>query len=139
MNRLLSWLQNLLLRQIITIFMLGFVFFSLQAFSYGNSMLVAQADTVKTPEGIYYKGTPDEGRVRNDRQLENAQRRLKETGDNVREKLNLDEETPEATKEFLESVQNKVEKTVEPITGTRRGYYQETVPKKEIIDHDISR
>lgn len=124
MKRTLSWLQNRFLRQISTILILGFVFFSFPAFSYSNSMLVAKADTVKTPEGIYYKGTPDEGKFGNEGQLENAQRKLKEAGDNVRKKLNLDEKTPEATKEFLDSVKNKVEKTVEPITGNRRGYYQ---------------
>ncbi len=34
-----------------------------QAFGYFN---ITQADTVKTPEDLYYKGIPDEGESRND-------------------------------------------------------------------------
>ncbi len=124
MKRVFSWLQNIVLRQIVIVCLIGFAFFSFQVFNYGNNMLVAQADTVKTPEGIYYKGTPDNNTsIRNDRQVNQAQKNLKETAENVREKLNLDEPTPKATKEFFQGVQDQVEETVEPITGTRRGYY----------------
>ncbi|WP_311381504.1 hypothetical protein ACOWPH_25950 [Anabaena sp. PCC 7938] len=90
-------------------------------------MLVAQADTVKTPEGIYYKGTPNAAELRND------QKRYKDTGDNIKEKLNLDESIPESTREFLDDVQTNVEKSVEPITGTRHGYYQENVPPERVL------
>ncbi|MDP5337644.1 MAG: hypothetical protein NWQ28_03600 [Nodularia sp. (in: cyanobacteria)] len=129
MKRLFSWLQNILLRQIIGVFLIAFAFFSFQTFNYGNDMMLAKADTVKTPEGIYYKGTPDNNAsIRNDQQIDHAQKNLKETAENVREKLNLDEPTPRATKEFLDSVQTQVEDTVEPITGTRHGYYQENRP-----------
>ena len=126
MKRVFSWLQNMLLRQIIVVFLIGLAFFSFQIFNYGNDMLLAKADTVKTPEGIYYKGTPNNNAPGgNNQPIDNAQKNLKETAENVREKLNLDEPTPKATKEFLDSVQNQVEDTVEPITGTRHGYYQE--------------
>jgi hypothetical protein len=108
----------------IIVFLLGFIFLTLQTFNDANQMLVAVADTVKTPEGIYYKGTPDA-----DQQTPN---KLKESVDNVREKLNLDQQPPAATKEFLESVQTKVEETLKPFNGTRRGYYQENVPETEI-------
>ncbi|KZL47755.1 MULTISPECIES: hypothetical protein [Cyanophyceae] len=128
MKRVFSWLQNILLRQIFIVFLIGVTFFSFQIFNYGND--IAKADTVKTPEGIYYKGTPDNNApIRNDQQVKNAQKNLKETAENVREKLNLDEPTPKATKEFLDSVQTQVEETVEPITGTRHGYYQENRPE----------
>ncbi len=130
MKRVFSWLQNILLRQIILVCLIGFAFFSFQVFNYGNDMLIAKADTVKTPEGIYYKGTPDNNAsIRNDQQIDNAQKKLKETAENVREKLNLDQPTPRATKEFLDSVQTQVEDSVEPITGTRHGYYQENRPE----------
>ncbi|MBE9053842.1 hypothetical protein IQ243_26265 [Nostocales cyanobacterium LEGE 11386] len=130
MKRVFSWLQNILLRQILIVFLIGSAFFLFQVFNYGNDMLLAKADTVKTPEGIYYKGTPNHNSpIRNDQQVDNAQKSLKETTDNIREKLNLDEPTPKATKDFLESVQNQVEETVEPITGTKRGYYQEKTPE----------
>jgi hypothetical protein len=138
MNNLFNWLQKLILRQVLIIFLVGFTFFGMQAFQSGSSLLVAQADTVKTPEGVYYKGTPDTG-IRNDQQVENAQRKLKEATENIREKLNLDQETPEATKEFLESTQRKFEETVEPITGTRRGYYQENPATGNITPERIIR
>ncbi|MBW4558771.1 MAG: hypothetical protein KME59_23195 [Trichormus sp. ATA11-4-KO1] len=130
MKRVFSWLQNILLRQILIVFLIGSAFFLFQVFNYGNDMLLAKADTVKTPEGIYYKGTPNNNApIRTNQQVDNAQKSLKETTDNIREKLNLDEPTPKATKDFLESVQNQVEETVEPITGTKRGYYQEKIPE----------
>ncbi|WP_414575389.1 hypothetical protein [Anabaena sp. CCY 9402-a] len=122
MNRVISWVQNFLLRQVLVICLIGSTFFVGQSFIYTNAM-IAQAD-VKTPEGIYYKGTPDNEGIRNDTQVRNAQEKLKGTVDNVREKLNLDEETPRATKEFQDTVKRKVGEAVEPITGEERGYYQ---------------
>ncbi|QOV21819.1 YtxH domain-containing protein [Anabaenopsis elenkinii] len=129
MKPFFSWLQNMLLRQIVILFVAGFAFFSFQMFNYGNHILLAKADTVKTPEGIYYKGTPNNKAFKGEEQLDNTQKQLKKTAEKVREKLNLDEPTPQATKEFLDSAQKQVEKTVEPITRTRHGYYQENKPE----------
>ncbi|MBH8566212.1 hypothetical protein I8748_29325 [Nostoc sp. CENA67] len=83
--------------------------------------------TVRTPEGIYYKGTPDDrGEVRNDTQIRNAQNKLKGAVDNVREKLNLEEETPRATREFFNSEKN--------ITNeNKEGYYQNP-PSRQLRD-----
>lgn len=175
MNRIFSWLQNTILRQIVIVCLAGFAFLGMQAFNSSNPILLAEVqtqETVKTPEGIYYKGTPDnrdirndnqvdnaqnrlksrtqetartsEGNyyketpesraIRNDNQVDNAQKRLRDTSENVREKLNLDEETPEATKEFLDSAKSKVKEAVEPITGTRRGYYEENSPGTGVND-----
>ncbi|MCL6752506.1 hypothetical protein KBT16_16655 [Nostoc sp. CCCryo 231-06] len=117
MNRVISWLRNIRISQIVVVFLVGFMFLLGQAFSDVN---VAQAD-VKTPEGTYYKGIPDE---LNNPQVENTGNKLKSAVDNIREKLNLDEETPRATKEFLKSTKNKVEETVQPLTGEKKGYYQ---------------
>jgi hypothetical protein len=122
MNRVIYWLQNFLLRQVLVICLIGATFFIGQSFIYTNT-IIAQAD-VKTPEGIYYKGTPDNEGIGNDTQVRNAQEKLKGTVDNVREKLNLNEETPRATKEFQQNVKRKVGEAVEPITGEKRGYYQ---------------
>jgi hypothetical protein len=130
MNRIFSSLQNIILRQIIVVFLVGFTFFGFQAFNSSDTILLAEAQvqrTVTTPEGTYYKGTPDNQGIRNDNQVDNAQKNLKQRADNVREKLNLDQPTPEGTKEFLDSAQTKVEKAVEPLTGTRHGYYQENI------------
>lgn len=121
MNRVISWLRNIRISQVLVVFLVGFMFLLGQAFSFAN---IAQAD-VKTPEGTYYKGVPDQqGEIRNDTQIRNAQNPLKEAGDNIREKLNLDEETPRATKDFLNSTRNKVGENVQPLTKTEEGYYR---------------
>ncbi|BAY71866.1 hypothetical protein ACN23B_04470 [Anabaena sp. FACHB-709] len=124
MNRVISWIQNILLRQILVVFLVAATFFVGQSFTYGTAMM-AQANTVQTPEGTYYKGTPDSEGIRNDNQVRNAQNRLRNTADNVREKLNLDEDTPRATKEFGKSVQRKIGETVNQNTQNEGGYYQQ--------------
>ncbi|WGV27718.1 hypothetical protein [Halotia branconii] len=58
MKHVFSWLKNVVLRQVAIAFLVSLAFLGMQAFGYGNGV-VAQADTVKTPEGIYYKGVPD--------------------------------------------------------------------------------
>ncbi|MBE9005589.1 hypothetical protein IQ259_11160 [Fortiea sp. LEGE XX443] len=117
-------------RKIMVVFLVGFMFLLGQAFSFVN---VAQADVV-TPEGRYYKGTPDQQTdIRNDNQIRNAQNKLRDTADNVREKLNLDEETPRATKEFRDSLRNKVENRYDRANESREGYYQNP-PSKQLRD-----
>ncbi|MHC0062846.1 hypothetical protein ACWATR_07945 [Nostoc sp. UIC 10890] len=121
MNRVISWLRNIRISQVLVVFLVGFMFLLGQAFSFAN---IAQAD-VKTPEGTYYKGVPDQqGEIRNDTQIRNAQNPLKEAADNIREKLNLDEETPRATKDFLKSTKSNVGEKGQPLTETEEGYYR---------------
>ncbi|MEH2061330.1 MAG: hypothetical protein V7K50_03510 [Nostoc sp.] len=122
MNRVISKLQNIRISQILVVFLVGFMFLLGQAFT---SVNVAQAD-VKTPEGIYYKGTPNEqGEIRNDTQIKNSKNPLKGAVENIREKLNLDEKTPEATKEFFDPAKNKAQSS--------EGYYQNP-PSKQLRD-----
>ncbi|MCP6762666.1 MAG: hypothetical protein NHB32_28800 [Fischerella sp. CENA71] len=134
MNRVISLVKNLRLRQIMTVVLAGLTIFVMQAFS---NVLPAQADdTVKSPYGYYYKGTPDENVVNRDfdqnrnlinnekSTVDNAKNNLKNTADNIREKLNLDEQVPQSTKDFLKSTKEKTENLVEPITKSREGYYQ---------------
>ncbi|MBE9058082.1 hypothetical protein [Sphaerospermopsis sp. LEGE 08334] len=132
MNRLFKSFQRLILRLLVISFVV-FAFFGFQAFSSSNAMLLAQADTVITPEGTYYKGTPDQEAIRNEQPLENTQRQLQETADNIREKLNLDEPIPESTRQFLEDVRTNIDKSLEPITGDKPGYYQENIPPERIL------
>ncbi|MBN3906767.1 MAG: hypothetical protein HWQ35_09480 [Nostoc sp. NMS1] len=119
MNRVISGLRNIRISQILVVFLVGFMFLLGQAFSYVN---VAQAETVKTPEGIYYKGTPNESEIRNDTQAKNTQNPLKSAANNLREKLNLDEKTPRATKEFFDPAKNKA--------TDKEGYYQNPSSKQ---------
>lgn len=82
-------------------------------------------ETVKSPLGTYYKGTPHSSVVETDtKPVDTGKNPLQSIVDNVREKLNLDEPLPESTKEFLDSTEKRVEKAVEPITGTKEGYHQ---------------
>ncbi|MBN3945513.1 MAG: hypothetical protein V7K14_03080 [Nostoc sp.] len=126
MNRVISSLRNIRISQILVVFLVGFMFLLGQAFSYAN---VAQAETVKTPEGIYYKGTPDEGAIGNDTQISNSKNKLKGAVDNIREKLNLDEETPEATKEFFDPAKNKAGDKARSLNGDKKGYYHNAPSK----------
>jgi len=90
-----------------------------------NDAANSTGETVISPTGIYYKGTPEEAKLGN--QASNStdsKNPLKSFAENVKEKLNLDEPVPESTKEFLDSTEERVEKVVEPITGTKEGYYQ---------------
>ncbi|MEH2056300.1 MAG: hypothetical protein V7K97_09085 [Nostoc sp.] len=120
MNRVISWLQNIRISQIVVVFLVGFMFLLGQAFSYVN---VAQAD-VKIPEGTYYKRTQNEqGEIRNDTQIKNTANPLKGAVDNIREKLNLDEKTPEATKEFFDPAKNTGKDKAFSSNGKREGYY----------------
>jgi hypothetical protein len=80
------------------VFLVGSMFFGMQVFNYG----VAQADTVRTPEGIYYKGTPDNNTsIRNNQQFDNTQRNIRETARNTQDSFsrNVGEtvRTPEGT------------------------------------------
>ena len=130
MNRLSSWLRNIRISQILVVFLAGFMFLLGQAFSYVD---VAQAD-VKSPEGTYYKGVPDgQGEIRNDTQTrnsqntqnsQNSQNPLKEAADSIREKLNLDEKTPRATKEFFDPAKNRAGDKASSYGADREGYYQ---------------
>ncbi|WP_373529736.1 hypothetical protein [Nostoc sp.] len=123
MNQVISWLRNIRISQILVVFLVGFTFLLGQAFTYVN---VAQAETVRTPEGTYYKGTPDEGEMRNDSQMKNAQNKLKDVADNIREKLNLDEKTPQATKEFFDPTSNAAKEKAQSFNGDEEGYYHNT-------------
>jgi hypothetical protein len=127
MNQLISWLRNIRLSQIIVVFLVGFMFLLGQAFSDIN---VAQAD-VKTPEGTYYKGIPDgQSEIRNDSQTTNTQNPLKGAADNIREKLNLDEKTPRATKEFFDPAKNRAGDKASSYGADREGYYQNPSSKQ---------
>jgi hypothetical protein len=195
MKNVISYFQTSLLRQILTIFLVAFIFLATPIFSHS---MTASAETVVSPEGVYYKGTPEgslrkndqnnnksvfdaseatknnpqnrieqrrensygetvlspegvyykgtpEGSLRKNDQNNNksvfdaseatrnnpqnkgqqkSENPLKEAVETVREKLNLDEDLPRSTKEFLKDTEERVEETVEPITGTSKGYYQ---------------
>jgi hypothetical protein len=109
--KVIYWQINFRLSQIIKAILIVFAVLFVQFVGYIN-VLPAHADTVKTPEVKYYNAEPTE----KDKQLvDNAKKNLKDIGENIREKLNLDEPLPESTKEFLNSSENKVDEVVKII------------------------
>lgn len=128
MKSMISWFQNLVLRQVMTIFLVAFAFLTIQFVGYGN-LTPAKADTVRSSQGVYYKGVPDD-KVETERfskeskPVENSKNVLKNAADNIREKLNLDEPVPQSTKDFVESTKERIQDTVKPATTPEQKYYQ---------------
>ncbi len=124
-ERLIYWFQNIIKKRTDAVVLLGLSFLLfISAFSYPN--MAAQAATL-TPEASEYRVPDADSRINLDSNnpIENLKENLKETGDNIREKLNLDEPLPESTKDFLRSTEDKIENTFEPITGKQKPYYSE--------------
>ncbi|MDZ8050629.1 MAG: hypothetical protein RMX68_021455 [Aulosira sp. ZfuVER01] len=127
MTRIFSWIQNVILRRIMIVFLLGLAFLGMQTFAYSNGMQ-AQAETVKTPEGIYYKGTPDNsGNVSNDKNLlDKALDKLNPNADNnLRRNFNDDREYYDNT-----ANQGKIGETVR----TPEGIYYKGTPENNLIE-----
>jgi gas vesicle protein len=117
MNRIISWLPNFSLRKILTVFLVGSAFLVMQAFSYGNQ-LQAHAETLTPEASAYEVDKSDTEQIKNDNKLvEESQRNLKDTADNVREKLNLDQPIYPGTKEFLNDVKDSVKDATKAVTG----------------------
>lgn len=117
MNRVIAWLLNLRPRQILTVFLIGLTFWGMQAFGYSNQ-LQAHAKALTPEASAYQVDNNDTEQIQNDNKLvENSRRDLKDTADNVREKLNLDQPIYPGTKEFLNDVKESVQDTVDSVTG----------------------
>ncbi len=121
MKQVNSLLQNLSLRKILTVFLVGVTFFVIQAFGFSNAS-PALAEAV-TPEATSYQ--VDRVETKNIKKDNGLIEKVKEAADNVREKLNLDEPIDPGTKDFLNSTQERVEDAVKPITGKEKGSFQD--------------
>ena len=131
MNRVISWLQSIKLRQILTVFLVVLTFFVSTAFDkYGNE-LQAQAEAV-TPEATRYQVDRAGSQLRSDAEnaqdvakdlardtkqaTKNAKESTKETGNNIfdtiREKLNLDEPIDPGTKQAGEQLKEAASEVV---------------------------
>lgn len=117
MNQLISWLQSVLVRVIVTSFLVGSTLLLSAVLGYGNSFQ-AQADPL-TPEATSYQVDRTDVETFNDQAqdqgndlIKNSQNKLESAVDNIREKLNLDQPIYPGTKEFLNDVQNQAEDTV---------------------------
>lgn len=120
MKRVIDWLRGTTLRVLLAIFLVSITFLISTAFGYSNS-LQAQAQ-VLTPEATEYKvDSPDspfqpeaqdtKGNLREsgNNLVEGAKKKTQSTGDNIREKLNLDQPIYPGTKKFAEQVKDKAE------------------------------
>ena len=121
MKQVNSLLQNLSLRKILTVFLVGVTFFVIQAVGFSNAS-PALAEAV-TPEATSYQ--VDRVETKNIKKDNGLIEKVKEAADNVREKLNLDEPIDPGTKDFLNSTQERVEDAVKPITGKEKGSFQD--------------
>jgi predicted PurR-regulated permease PerM len=117
MNQVISRLQSVLLRVILTSFLVVSAFFLSAFLGYGNSVQ-AQADPL-TPEATSYQVDQTDAETFKDQAqdqgnglIKNTQNKLESAADNIREKLNLDQPIYPGTKEFLNDVQDKAEDTV---------------------------
>ena len=121
MKRLIYWFQNLINKRTDAVVLIGLSLIFISAFSYPN--MAVQAATL-TPEASEYRVPDADSRIEinNNNPIENLKENLKETGDNIREKLNLDEPLPESTKDFLRSTEDRIDEAVEPITGKQKYY-----------------
>ena len=121
MKRVVYWGKNTMMKRIVAVFLMGLSFVFISAFSYPN--MAVQAKTL-TPEASEYSVPNPDSRINidNNNPIENLKESLKDTGDNIRVKLNLDEPLPECTKDFLRSTEDKIEEVVEPITGKQKYY-----------------
>lgn len=135
MNQLISWLQSVLVRVIVTSFLVGSTLLLSAVLGYGNSFQ-AQADPL-TPEATSYQVDrtdaetfKDQAQDQGNDLIKNSQNKLESAADNIREKLNLDQPIYPPTKEFLNTVQDSakeavqapqkaLEKTVDTVTGNQ--------------------
>lgn len=131
MKRVISSLQNIKLRQILTVFLVSLTFLFSTAFDIHGNQLQAQAEPV-TPEATNYKtnGTESQAEVKAERIQENAEKSaklLKDEGikvtnraaesakdpnknifESVKEKLNLDEPIDPGTKKAVRQLEDVV-------------------------------
>jgi hypothetical protein len=123
-KRLIYWFKNLINKRTNAVVLIGLSLIFISAFNFPN--MAAQATTL-TPEASEYSVPNPDSRIdiNNNNPIENLKENLKDTGVNIREKLNLDEPLPESTKDFLRSTEDKIENTFEPITGKQKPYYSE--------------
>jgi hypothetical protein len=124
MNSLTSWWQKLQVRRVFTIVLAGVTFLIGTALISLGSVLPAQAAT--TPEATSYQVDHNSrqiptGQAKADQASGGLVESLKETAENVREKLNLDEPLPQGTKLFIKQLQGEDVQVQEPKPGDKGG------------------
>ena len=135
MNRVSSWLRNHFLGQIVTVFLVGFIFFTVQAFSSSNAFA---EETVKSPSGYYYKGTPDAsetGSIRDgDKLVESAKSNLKDAADNIRQGAKNLGNPSEEPHERASVTRTEIEQAQGGTVKSPYGYYYKGTPEEGKVE-----
>lgn len=126
MNRVISWLQSVRLRQICTIFLASITFLVSTAFDIHGSQLQAQAEPV-TPEATNYKvdKTENQAEIKTERIKENAEKSAKLLADEGKQVTNrAAESAKEPNKNIFEAVKEKLnlDEPIDP--GTKKAVRQ---------------
>ncbi|HBE53876.1 MAG TPA: hypothetical protein DDW76_35285 [Cyanobacteria bacterium UBA11369] len=117
MNRVISWLQSVLARAILTRVIVVTAFLINVSLSFGNP-LPAHALPLLTIDSSSYAVDPDNDRLptytkadgnQKPDLIENSRDKLKSAADNIKEKLNLEQPLNESKKEFLNRDKDKTD------------------------------
>ncbi|MDM9380433.1 hypothetical protein QUB80_06920 [Chlorogloeopsis sp. ULAP01] len=111
MNRVITWIEGIHLRQIVTVLLVTIAFLFSTAF--GNSYQHSAQAKALTPEAQQYhsEGGEEFQKAVKDTQ-ESGKNILESAKENIIEKLNLNEPIPPATKEFFQDVKENTQQAV---------------------------
>lgn len=122
MNQVISWLHSVVVRVIFITVIVGFALLMNVALGFGNP-LQAQAMPLLTVDTSSYRVDPDDRQQRptntktelnnNPDLIENSREKLKDTADNLRDKLNPDEPLPDSTQKFVNKFQEKAKQVTQ--------------------------
>lgn len=122
MKKLVYWFKSLILKRTDAVVLIGLSLIFVSVFSYPN---IAVAKPL-TPEATSRYQVPDADSkidIDDNKTAKNLKENLRDTKETIVEKLNLNEPLPESTKDFLRSTEEKIEDTLEPITGGEKPSY----------------
>jgi predicted PurR-regulated permease PerM len=113
MNQVISWLQNVLVRVVLTLSLVGVAFLASAALGYGNSFQ-AQADPL-TPEATQYQVASDSS------PFQAEQDRGKENFQNSANELFKQNKQPQAPSETTKEIGETLTKPAKNTKGTLEG------------------
>ena len=128
MNQVISWLQNVLVRVVLTLSLVGVAFLASAALGYGNSFQ-AQADPL-TPEATQYQVASDSS------PFQAEQDRGKENFQNSANELFKQNKRPQAPSETTKEIGETLTKPAKNTKGTLEGV-AENIKEKLNLDQPI--
>jgi predicted PurR-regulated permease PerM len=111
MNRVISWLESIRLRQLVTVLLVTIAFLFSTAF--GNTYQQSAQAKALTPEAQQYHSEGGEEFQKAVKNTQESGKNIVESAkENIIEKLNLNEPIPPATKEFFQDVKENTQQAV---------------------------